>query len=204
MTARITGAVARHESEHKSERQRRKAEELAAKGLPLGGGRPFGYESDGMTVRESEAEELREMVAKVLAGDSLASIIRDLNGRGVLTTRGGIWRYSSLRSLLLRSRNCGRMQHRGVVVGPAAWPAIVTESDHDAVAALLADPARRTSPGPARRHLLSGLARCGVCGMGMKPGWVPTRRRREALPVRLPITTAAATRAEAWPAQTSM
>jgi site-specific DNA recombinase len=175
MTARITGAVARHESEHKSERQRRKVEELAASGLPLGGGRPFGYEIDGMTLRESEADELRGMVAKVLAGDSLASIIRDLNGRGVLTTREGIWRYSSLRSLLLRPRNCARMQLRGVVVGPAAWPAIVSQSDHDAVAALLADPARRTSPGPARKHLLSGLARCAVCGMGMKPGWVPTR-----------------------------
>jgi site-specific DNA recombinase len=190
MTARITGAVARHESEHKSERQRRKAEELAAKGLPLGGGRPFGYESDGMTIRESEAEELRAMVAKVLAGDSLASIIRDLNGRGVLTTRGGSWRYSSLRSLLLRVRNCGRMQHRGVVVGSASWPAIVSESDHDAVAALLANPARRTSPGPARRHLLSGLAKCGVCGMGMKPGWVATRGGKKhhlyVCPSRLP------------------
>ena len=176
MTARITGAVARHESEHKSERQRRKADELARKGLPLGGGRPFGYESDGMTVRESEAIELREMVTRVLAGDSLASILRDLNERGVLTTRGGSWWYSSLRTLLLRSRNCGRMQHRGKVVGMAAWDPIITETEHDAVAAILADPARRTSPGPARRHLLSGLARCAECGAGMKPGWVPTRK----------------------------
>jgi DNA invertase Pin-like site-specific DNA recombinase len=179
LTARIAGVVARHESEHKSERQRRKAEELAGKGLPLGGGRPFGYEADGMTIRESEAAELRDMVVRVLAGDSLASILRDLNARGVLTTRGGSWRYSSLRALLLRARNCGRMQHRGKVVGVAAWDPIISETQHDAVAAMLADPGRRTSPGPARRHLLSGLARCAECGAGMKPGWVPTRKREK-------------------------
>ena len=68
------------------------------------------------------------------------------------------------------------MQHRGKVVGTAAWDPIITETEHDAVAAILANPARRTSPGPARRHLLSGLARCAECGAGMKPGWVPTRK----------------------------
>jgi site-specific DNA recombinase len=43
MTARIVGAVARHESEHKSERNRRKHLELAEKGLPSGGQRRYGY-----------------------------------------------------------------------------------------------------------------------------------------------------------------
>ena len=40
------------------------------------------------------------------------SIIRDLNDRGVPTTRGRQWGYTSLRSLLLRDRNCGRLVHR--------------------------------------------------------------------------------------------
>ena len=38
MQARIVGSVARFESEHKGERQRAKADELAACGLPPGGG----------------------------------------------------------------------------------------------------------------------------------------------------------------------
>jgi DNA invertase Pin-like site-specific DNA recombinase len=42
MTARVVGAVARHESEHKSERLRRKHVELAENGKVSGGGRrPF-------------------------------------------------------------------------------------------------------------------------------------------------------------------
>jgi DNA invertase Pin-like site-specific DNA recombinase len=178
MAARIAGAVARNESEHKSERQRRKADELAAKGLPLGGGRPFGYEADGMTVRQAEADELRGMVTKVLAGESLNSILRDLNARSVATTRGGRWGYPSLRALLLRERNCGRMRHRGEVIGAAAWEPIISETDHDAVAAVLADPSRRTTTSPARKHLLSGLLRCGGCGSAMKAGWVSSRGKR--------------------------
>jgi site-specific DNA recombinase len=177
MIAVITGAVAQQESEHKSERQKRKAEELASKGLPLGGGRPFGYEADGVTVRPTEAEELRGMVARVLAGDSLASIMRDLNDRGVTTTRGNRWGYSSIRSLLLRERNCGRMRHRGEVVGMASWEPLVSEAEHDAIVAVLSAPSRRTSPGPARRHLLSGIARCS-CGTPMKPGWVLSRGQK--------------------------
>lgn len=56
MTARIAGAVARHESEHKSERIRRKHEELAQRGMVSGGGdRPFGYEDDRKTTCPSEA-----------------------------------------------------------------------------------------------------------------------------------------------------
>ncbi|MEV7428294.1 recombinase family protein [Nocardioides sp. NPDC092400] len=178
MTARITGAVARHESEHKAERQRRKVEELASKGLPLGGGRPFGYEADGLTLRPEEADELRGMVRRVLDGDSLGSILRDLNERGVRTTRGGTWGYTSLRSLLLRERNAGRMVHRGQVIGKAAWEPIVSETEHDAVVAVLSDPTRRTTPGPGRRHLLSGLAKCH-CGAGLKPGWVASRNGRK-------------------------
>jgi site-specific DNA recombinase len=73
MTARIVGAFARHESEHKSERIRRKHLELAEKGLPNGGGRRYGYEADGMTIREDEAEIVREMCSRFLAGDSIYS-----------------------------------------------------------------------------------------------------------------------------------
>ncbi|MDE3103520.1 MAG: recombinase family protein, partial [Chloroflexota bacterium] len=56
MTARVVGAVARHESEHKSERIRRKHEELAKGGaISRGGDRAFGYDHDRVTVRPAEA-----------------------------------------------------------------------------------------------------------------------------------------------------
>jgi DNA invertase Pin-like site-specific DNA recombinase len=55
MTARVVGAVARHESEQKSERIKRQREQAALHGRPAGGRRPFGYEPDGMEIRRSEA-----------------------------------------------------------------------------------------------------------------------------------------------------
>src|SRR5947209_3168001 len=78
LIARIQGAVARKESDDKSRRIQRKHEELAESGRPSGGGsRPFGYEDDKMTVREDEAEIVRELTRRVLAGDSLKALERD-------------------------------------------------------------------------------------------------------------------------------
>ena len=51
MVARQLGAVARYESEHKAERQRRKHQELAEAGKSSGGGtRPFGYQADRRSI----------------------------------------------------------------------------------------------------------------------------------------------------------
>ncbi|GIN05594.1 serine recombinase [Planomonospora venezuelensis] len=173
--AKTLGAWAQHEVELKSERQKAKNLQLAEAGLPKGGARPFGYEQDGMTLRDDEADVVREATERVIAGDSLASIIRDLNERGVVSTRGNQWRYSNLRELVLRPRNAGLVVYRGEVVGKSQWPAIVSESDLRAVERILSDPARRTTTGNARKHLLSGLAKCGECGSGMKPGAVKAR-----------------------------
>jgi DNA invertase Pin-like site-specific DNA recombinase len=54
--ARMLGVMARNESEHKSERQRRANEQSAAAGKVTGGGmRPFGYAQDRRTVVPAEA-----------------------------------------------------------------------------------------------------------------------------------------------------
>jgi site-specific DNA recombinase len=50
---------------------------LAEKGVWSGGARPNGYESDGMTVRESGAFYIREAVTRIPAGGSLYSLQRD-------------------------------------------------------------------------------------------------------------------------------
>lgn len=170
MTARIVGAVARHESEHKSERIRRKHLELAERGLPSGGGRRYGYEADGMTIREDEAAIVREMCSRFLAGDSIYSIAQDLNQRGVKTVKGGEWHNVLIRQTIGRPRNAGLRLRKGEVYGKAAWPPILTEDIWAACAATLADPSRRTITTNTRKHLLTNIARCGVCGDGMRAG----------------------------------
>src|SRR3954468_5807800 len=82
LLARITGAVARKESDDKSRRIKRKHEELAAAGRPSGGGtRPYGYEVDRRTIRPAEAEIVQELATRALAGDSLRSLCVELNER---------------------------------------------------------------------------------------------------------------------------
>lgn len=69
LTARMLGGLARYESDHKSERIRRKHEEIAANGRVSGGGsRPYGYEADKVTVRAAEAVIVRECAKRLLGG----------------------------------------------------------------------------------------------------------------------------------------
>ncbi|ACZ84845.1 recombinase family protein [Streptosporangium roseum] len=166
MIARQLGAVARFESEHKSDRARRKRDQMAQAGQWKGGRRPFGYEDNGVTVRPDEAAEVKQASESLLSGMSMHAIVRDWNARGVKTTTGATWSTRSVRNVLTRPRNAGIMEHRGEELGPAEWPAIVDEMTWRSLCALLADPNRRTSPGSERRWLLSGIAECGICEVG--------------------------------------
>ncbi|MFJ9006603.1 recombinase family protein [Streptomyces canus] len=189
MVARMLGAAARHEAEHKAERQTRQRRQAAEAGRVAGGGkRPFGYEDDRVTIREGEAEVLREGVRRVLANESLASICRDWQARGVVSPAGKPWKPSGLRRLLASARISGRREHTprgswegtrpllGEIVADAVWPGIVSHEDSDRVRRVLSDPARRRRvEGTTRRsYLLSGVLRCGkpkedgkACGWGM-------------------------------------
>lgn len=163
MTARVVGAVARHESEHKSERLRRKHEELAAAGKLSGGGtRPFGFEDDRVTVRPSEAVVVVEMVRRLGAGESLRGIAVDLNSRGITTTTGRPWTQVVLRRLVTSPRIAGLRQHRGEIAAVAAWPALVDRAEWEACRRLLLDPSRRPNR-VARSYLLTGHLYCGLC-----------------------------------------
>lgn len=162
--ARIMGSVARHEIEHKSERQTAAARQAASLGKPTGGPRPFGYLPGGTALDPVESVALRSAHAALLAGVSLRGVARRWNAEGLSTTRGGRWGATQARAVLLRARNAGLRTYRGQVVGAAQWPAVVDEATWRATVSLIGDPARKTSPGFAVRWLLSGLARCGVCG----------------------------------------
>ncbi|HWC35936.1 MAG TPA: recombinase family protein [Mycobacteriales bacterium] len=181
LVARMLGAAARHESEHKSERQLRERRQNAERGLVAGGGhRPFGYADDGVTVLEDEAEVVREMASRVLAGESLTSICRDLMARGVITPLGKAWTPTSMRRLLASARISGRREHTpksaygstrplvGEIVADAVWEGIVSVDDSDRLRRMLSDPSRRKfSPATGRKYLLSGVLKCGLCGNGL-------------------------------------
>jgi site-specific DNA recombinase len=164
MVARILGSASRYESEHKSERIKRKAREVALAGKSWGGStRPYCYEKDRITVIESEAAILRQVAARFLAGESLMSLARWLNKNEYWTVTGGHWYISSLRRVLYGARYSGQREHLGEIVATAVWPAVITVEQTTAMRIKLSDPARRTNRS-ARRYLLAGLLWCELCG----------------------------------------
>lgn len=162
--ARTVTAWATYETEQKAVRQKAANDQRAEAGLPYRCQRAFGFEADGLTIRETEAAELRAAADAVVRGATLKSIADDWNGRGIWTAKGGPWRQTTVKQALLSPRNHGLRRHRGEVVGPGVWPAIIDEVTGATVKAILTDPARARS-GPPRRYLLSGVMRCGKCGL---------------------------------------
>lgn len=163
--ARTLGAFARYESEHKSERIRRKLEQNAAAGRIHGGRRPYGWDDDRVTIRECEAAVIRTAAERILAGASMKSLCRDLNAAGATNTEGNPWQHATLRAVMMRPRNAGLRRHRGTIIGQGEWQPILDVQVWDDVRRVLTDPRRRTTPGAAgRTRLLSGIAICDVCG----------------------------------------
>ena len=167
MQAHMLGSVAEYESEHKSERIRRKMDANAAAGINHGGMRPYGWAADRTTLDPSEAAVVREAADRVLAGESVRGIARDLNAAGHRSATGRPWRDVTVRDMLLRPRNAGLRLHHGEVVGHGKWDA---------------DPARRQVP-PGRgdtvqpgeaNHSGEGWPRASAVSAG------PLRRLRRA------------------------
>lgn len=163
MFARIKGAVARAEVERKSARQKAANAQRAESGRPHAGRRTFGYSPDGSEVNEGEAAEVRKAADALLAGGSVRGIAAGMTARGVVTTAGNPWKPTELRRLLANPRHAGLRVHKGEVVGPGSWLAILDEDTHKSVRAVLSDPSRHKAGRP-RRYLLTGLAKCSVCG----------------------------------------
>jgi site-specific DNA recombinase len=175
-SARILAAVNAKESDNISRRVRRKQREMAEHGRPHGGPRRYGYRRDFSAIEPGEAAIIREMARRTLAGESLASLCRELNARGLPTTAGGRWNPSSLRRILIGPHLAG-LRVYGEQLYPAAWPAILAEDTHYALRSLLTDPQRRTKPLHPTRHLWSGLLVCGHCGMRMYAYYRPAKTR---------------------------
>jgi DNA invertase Pin-like site-specific DNA recombinase len=137
--------------------------------------------SEAQAARERKL--IREAARRILAGDSLRGIVLDWNGKPgspprVPTATGGRWGTRTLKQVLLAPRVAGLRGHRGqIVTGDDGQPIrlvaddgqpiepILPREQWEAVRAILTDPARAIrTVGGTPRHLLTGLAFCGVCG----------------------------------------
>jgi len=169
MSARIVGAVARGESEHKSERIRAKMLQLQQSGKFTGGGRrPYGYEYlktkdgrlDRLVLREDEALVVRELVRRYIGGESLLSLVRDLNARDVKAATGGPWGLASVSRLLRAPRIAGLRDVEGKLK-PAPWDGIITAHEHRQLRTLLARNHKAGTRAQRSYLLTGGLIVCG-------------------------------------------
>ncbi|MBD8870934.1 recombinase family protein [Nocardioides donggukensis] len=186
MVARTLGNIAQYEVEHAKDRMRAAKRQAAESGKYRGGPRPYGYNNDGVTVREDEAKVIRDATKAILAGRSLRGVANELNAKGHKTSTGKPWTYMRLRDVLVRPRNAG-LVHKGradrrhesredcptrfEVIGEADWPAIVDKDKWNACASMLLDPSRRIHTSTEPRWLGSRSYVCGVadCGALMRP-----------------------------------
>jgi DNA invertase Pin-like site-specific DNA recombinase len=215
LVARILSSVAQGEVERKGARQRSAALQAAQQGRWVGGRRAFGYEADGVTIREAEAAVIKRGYADVLSGESISEVARRWDAAGFITSQGRKWHRTAVKDVLTNPRHAGLRRYRQHderaairqnpelgITGAAEWPAIVDEATWRAAVRILCDPGRRRTP-LSGKGLLTGVAICGVCdepvhrGGGNRRGVSTYRCRsgrhvsRKADPVDLCVTEVA-------------
>lgn len=131
----------------------------------------------GRELHPDEAPIVREVADRFLGGESLYSIARDLNERGVPPRQTNRWTGTALSKMLKKPVYAALRTHNDEVTGPGTWPTIVTEDEYHRLRAILTDPARKTSRGTKAVSLLSGIALCGVCGTPLLTKRHSQRRR---------------------------
>jgi site-specific DNA recombinase len=173
---RIEVAHACRSSDDTSRRVARGHRAAAEAGRPGGGTgrrRAYGYTPDQLRVVPAERDVIADAATRLLSGESLGSIVRDLNTLGVPTVSGAPWSVTALRGVLVSPRAAGLREHRGQIIGAAVWPPLIDRTTWEAVRAAVERP---QPPGHnRRRHLLSGIAECAACRvkLGARGGTPP-------------------------------
>ena len=170
-------------SENLAQEVTRGMREAASRGFWVTSSSPFGYRrvyvQDGAKKRprlelDPPADAVvRRIFDMVLKGRSLMDVTKTLNAEGVATSNGKKWRITSVHKILVNEAYTGTLvwgttgkDGNDPVRVENAFPAIVTHEEFRRVGTLLAarspktvHPRRAASP-----YLLSGLAKCALCG----------------------------------------
>jgi DNA invertase Pin-like site-specific DNA recombinase len=171
-TTGLDALLAEREAGEIAHRVQRAIRANAVEGKPHGR-RLYGYqrvydEATGQLLRQvphpDEAPIVADVFAAYLAGRGPRTIATDLNRSGRRTSTGAMWKDVQIRRMLKTPAYAARRQHQGEVIGAANWPAIVDPVTFDRVQARLAEVKARHPRMRGTARLLSGVARCGVCG----------------------------------------
>jgi DNA invertase Pin-like site-specific DNA recombinase len=184
-----------YESAKTSKRLQRDMRSNAEKGRPHGK-KIYGYRrikdaETGALVRielhVDQAPVVQEAARRVLAGETFYAVAKDFNKRDIPTRRetrkehreGIGWTPPAIKQMLSMPAYAARRQHQGQIIGDAMWPALIELATWEKLQMIMNPPERkRTNDWPAR-HLLTGIAVCGVCGAPMRIGKQNAGRRKD-------------------------
>jgi DNA invertase Pin-like site-specific DNA recombinase len=167
--ARVLVAMAAKSSDDMSRRNKREREAQRSRGLTGCRVAAFGW-ADETTPDPETAPLVVAALKAIVAGESLTGIAKTWNRAGVpqrTGTRG--WDAQTVKVVLLNPRHAGRLVHKGVEIGQAAWEPIVSAELQARAAAMIhargTDSMRASRP--RRVSMLTGLVRCANCGFEM-------------------------------------
>lgn len=172
--ARVMVAFANKSSHDASRRITRKHLQLAQQGKDSGGPAPYGWRKDDRTKVDPEAAKaIREAQREILAGVRIGTIRTRWQEQGLGNPREGTKRmaHHHVEHILTNPRLVGyRTYHGEILHGDdgrpvmGEWEPINTLEEWEAVCAAIAE-RKQKYPGKslARKYLLSGIARCGLC-----------------------------------------
>lgn len=139
---------------------------------------PFGYRLDrnirALVIDEEAARWVHYAFDAIEAGSPYLEIRRAFDDACVRTVRGGRWTRTGIKYLLTNRTYCGDLEvtldsQHGIYDGK--HPAIIDRDQFERVQAIIADRTARMQKharaGHDRKHWLSGLMRCPICGHSM-------------------------------------
>lgn len=167
------------ESAKNAERIRHGKKRRARKGKLAGGQRGYGMpgllpKPDGWTEDDpremtpagqvaAERDVIAECARRILAGEPVPDITRDLNARGLRTVNGARWTRSGLAAMLNRPAIAGLATLNGdVITTLTGIEPVITTGEWERLAAMLAG--RPRGRPVTQVHILSGAMICGTCG----------------------------------------
>lgn len=182
----IRGAIAEFEAYKIRERTRQGKQQRAREGRVVTGTQILGYAYDrrrkAFVVDVAEAAIVRAIFGMV-ATMSTHAIAAALNAQGLRAKGGGAFSQSAIYGILRNPTYLGEMlQLKGQ--GRVRVPPLVDRQTFDGAARALAE-RRRRPQGHGRVYILSGIARCALCGArlagsgGARPYYACAGRRGE-------------------------
>lgn len=158
--------MAEYYSAELSEKVKRGLKENALKGKRNGGPTPLGYQlaDHKLVIDPITAPVVLEVYKRYADGETIREILEDLNQKGIKSSKGHNFTYSSFKSMLRNRTYIGEFRYSDTVI-PGGVPAIVPEELFERVQARTDK--NRHAPAMAKAKetfLLTTKLFCGKCG----------------------------------------